>query len=313
MEAAIVETRLDTLCQDEAIVINGTRYTADNPQGQEILTSAAGCDSVILNVALTFVAPAPQISVEPPPCPGQNGRLRVDSIGGSPPPFTLSLDGQSFFPIEALPYEVARPAGSYSLNLRDALGCSAQASVTIPEGEPLAIDLGGPYELTLGDSLQLNPSFNFDPQAIAWAPDSLLSCQDCLSPSLSPSQSLTLTLQATASEGCSTDASVAVVVNRNVEIFAPNIFSPNGDGANDRFTLFAADSQVRNIERLEIYDRWGNQVFVGANLRPGNLQEGWDGNFRGQPLDPAVFIYFATVEWADGRTTLLRGEVVLMR
>ena len=60
----------------------------------------------------------------------------------------------------------------------------------------------------------------------------------------------------------------------------PNVFSPNGDGLNDIFTLFT-DSDVKEITLLEIYTRWGDLVFRKKNYLPNVPTEGWDGKFAG--------------------------------
>lgn len=46
---------IDTLCEDEFVVVNGTRYDLNRPQGRELLTGASfnGCDSIV-NVNLHF-------------------------------------------------------------------------------------------------------------------------------------------------------------------------------------------------------------------------------------------------------------------
>jgi hypothetical protein len=54
-------------------------------------------------------------------------------------------------------------------------------------------------------------------------------------------------------------------------------------------------------------------VYSRQNLAPDDESAGWDGRLNGQLLDPAVFIYVATVEFLDGRVRMFRGNVVLMR
>jgi len=59
---------------------------------------------------------------------------------------------------------------------------------------------------------------------------------------------------------CSTTTvTIEVEKDENVGVFAPNSFSPNGDGIHDEFRI----SGLHNYENpvIEIYNRWGNIVY----------------------------------------------------
>jgi gliding motility-associated-like protein len=93
----------------------------------------------------------------------------------------------------------------------------------------------------------------------------------------------------------------------NPRAWFPNVFSPNGDGANESFHGFTNGS----IEILEysIFDRWGELVYQGI----GN-DEGWDGRFRGQDCQPGVYGWMARVrETLTGRVEIMKGGVTLVR
>jgi gliding motility-associated-like protein len=95
-------------------------------------------------------------------------------------------------------------------------------------------------------------------------------------------------------------------------IFIPTVFSPNGDGLNDYFTISGRRNLV-NIAVLKIYDRWGNQLFEGKDLEPGNESEGWDGMFRGEPMQPGVYVYAAELTYDDGVTEAVTGDITVLR
>ena len=42
-------------------------------------------------------------------------------------------------------------------------------------------------------------------------------------------------------------------------------------------------------------------------------QSGWDGTFKGKPMNPAVFAWFAEVEFIDDAVLLFEGDVTLLR
>ena len=111
--------------------------------------------------------------------------------------------------------------------------------------------------------------------------------------------------------GCISRASSFIRVGERFEVFAPNSFSPNGDGRNDFFTVFG--SQISNIHRLEVFDRWGNQVFKTQDLQPNIENLGWDGTYKDQRLNPNVFTWSAEIEFYGGRLELYYGDLTLMR
>jgi gliding motility-associated-like protein len=88
--------------------------------------------------------------------------------------------------------------------------------------------------------------------------------------------------------------------------YIPNAFSPNGDGVNDQFLVFGPEIQDGT---LTVYDRWGEQVFQTGEP----LSNGWDGTFRGDPMNPAVFVWILNIDNGNGSPLIEQGEVTLMR
>ena len=101
-----------------------------------------------------------------------------------------------------------------------------------------------------------------------------------------------------------------VQVNRN--IYVPNVFSPNNDGVNDVLVIFADPEFVR-IPSLEIFDRWGELVVEKHDIVPGSVDSGWDGSFADRQLDPGVFVWKMEIEYSDGISETLYGDVTLVR
>jgi len=96
-------------------------------------------------------------------------------------------------------------------------------------------------------------------------------------------------------------------------IYIPNIFSPDGDGNNDVFSIyFNEDSGIENILSFQIYDRWGNLVFDRNNFKPNEIS-GWDGRLNGNLLNPGVFVYKIDVAFSDESTKLISGDITLIR
>lgn len=66
-------------------------------------------------------------------------------------------------------------------------------------------------------------------------------------------------------------------------LYIPDAFSPNGDGINDVFQIFG---EVPKEFRIRIWDRWGELIYESTDFNSG-----WDGSFRGELMDPGVFVY----------------------
>jgi gliding motility-associated-like protein len=93
--------------------------------------------------------------------------------------------------------------------------------------------------------------------------------------------------------------------NPCTDLFVPSAFSPNGDNQND--VLFVYGSCI-SFMQLEIYNRWGERVFITTN--PAN---GWDGSWRGQPCEAAVFTYVLTGQMDDGTPIEMQGNISLIK
>jgi gliding motility-associated-like protein len=96
-----------------------------------------------------------------------------------------------------------------------------------------------------------------------------------------------------------------------LRVYAPNAFSPNGDGVNDLFQLYTNEFAQR-IQSLQVYSRWGERVYEAYDLVPNDPAAGWDGKFRAKPMDAGTFLFWAVVIDWEGRETEVKGEVVLL-
>ncbi len=99
---------------------------------------------------------------------------------------------------------------------------------------------------------------------------------------------------------------------KDISIYIPNAFSPNDDGENDIFTVFA-NEQISSIKHMEIFDRWGSLIYEANNLSPNEEAGFWDGTFRGRKLDPGVFVYSLTVLTYDGLERQYNGSVTIIK
>lgn len=107
-------------------------------------------------------------------------------------------------------------------------------------------------------------------------------------------------LHFTSSLGCD---SLVLLKLDYYRLYIPTAFSPNGDGINDGFSVFG-QNDLQEVSELRIFDRWGNEVFRGAE---------WDGKWKGQYVSPGVYTYLIYVVMDDGVKRPFSGSVTVVR
>jgi len=85
----------------------------------------------------------------------------------------------------------------------------------------------------------------------------------------------------------------------------PTAFTPNGDGRND--VLKVESNFVKSMD-LQVYDRWGEQVFIS-----NRIEDGWDGSYEGKELAPDVYSYCINATCSNGSNYTKIGNVTLIR
>jgi len=114
------------------------------------------------------------------------------------------------------------------------------------------------------------------------------------------------TVTVVSPNGCSQVETIVMrVLQPKVEI--PNAFTPNGDGSNDAFRLAIIEGVVV-LERLEVYNRWGQKVYESTDAAAE-----WDGRTDGKDAPSDVYVYKIRYRRGDGSLVLDSGEVTLLR
>lgn len=165
---------------------------------------------------------------------------------------------------------------------------------------------------------------------LTWFPsgviaDSIIGCYACTGASsltVTPFYTTNYLVTYTTANGCtaSSNALVTVLFSNYFKIALPNSFSPNEDGENDRFRILTNVDKDNDFENgfeeggsivdvdFRIYDKYGKMVF-----RTIDPTEGWDGTYKGKPLNPSTYTYYVSYRRIDGRSGELKGNVTLFR
>lgn len=239
-----------------------------------------------------------------------DGSLSIVDIEGGVPDyfFTWSVNPVSDSTITSL------TPGDYSLTVTDANGCSFTQDFTITQPDLLTLDLGNDQIVTEEDSVKVNISTNLPVDAISsiiWQEYNGVSCDGCTAFEFIAISSATIFAMITDTAGCTAFDSMRLTVIVPRLIYIPNIFSPNGDGINDYFTI-SGRHNLNNIVSFRIFDRWGNQLFEKTDVTPGVPQLGWDGKFKDKPMQPGVYVFVAELEY-DDLNEIVTGSFTLVR
>lgn len=239
-----------------------------------------------------------------------DGQVNVNVTGGTPP-FFYNVGTDTIFQNSSLFSDLA--AGTYTMTIRDNLGCEFSETFTINEPWEFIIDAGEDRTIDLGFTTDLLAQANVLYEVpYTWTPSENLTCANCPNPTAFPYTTTTFLLSAVNNTGCPAIDSVTITVNPKKPLFVPNVFTPNNDGINDVFYVFG-NPAIREVRNMTIFDRWGNNVFAAQNVPANDQSVGWDGKFRGRDLTPQVFAFFIEVEFLDGEVVVVKGDVTLLR
>ncbi len=100
-----------------------------------------------------------------------------------------------------------------------------------------------------------------------------------------------------------------VPLGKPCHMYIPNAFSPNGDGINDIFQVYA-DCVMQHF-KMDIFDRWGNNIYTVSDE-----DTGWDGTGRNQNAHVGTYVYQLLYTFLDEqgkeRSTLRSGMIMLL-
>lgn len=248
----------------------------------------------------------------PPDCFGdENGFISIDEIMGGTQPYQYSLNEQE---TSDNPDFYNLGAGNYTLKIEDSNGCVYDTLVYLQQPNQLTLTLGEDHVISLGDSVLLRILTNQELAEVKWSQQDLLNCQDpaCLNAYVRPLETIGYSVRVTNEKGCIAQDNIVVGVSKERPIYFPTAFTPDDDGANDYFGPHPG-AAVTSIRNFQIFDRWGQLVYEQKEIEPNNLPLGWDGNFRGKPMNPGVFYWYAEIEFLDEWSEQMKGTITLLR
>ncbi|MEJ7625276.1 MAG: PKD domain-containing protein [Ferruginibacter sp.] len=210
---------------------------------------------------------------------------------------------------------VASPAQTtiYQVIGTDEKGCFRDTAFVPVFVYPIpGVEAGQDVTINVGQMIDLIPVLSADVTNVTWSPTGSIFRNNYPSITVKPKETTTYRIEVINEGGClSTDNLTVRVICNGANVFIPNTFSPNGDGANDIF--YPRGTGLFSVKTAKIFNRWGEIVYERNNFQSNDVTAGWDGTFKGVKLNPDVYVYLIEI-LCDNNTTLpFKGNVALIR
>lgn len=184
--------------------------------------------------------------------------------------------------------------------------CSDSITVTVTVNPVPSVSITGTTSINACESTVLTAELDSVMSGTySWSPPINLSCTDCQATTASPLSEQTYTVTFTSANGCSASASTTIQIVSIFNYFMPNAFTPNADGIND--TLHVHGKGISSVN-LQLFDRVGEKVFETTSI-----QQGWDGTYKGIPMNNGTYIYILNIEYCNGERIKEQGNVTLAK
>lgn len=139
-----------------------------------------------------------------------------------------------------------------------------------------------------GDSYQILTGASCA-NSISWTPSFGLDDSSSDRPIATPDATTSYEVSFDHGTCISTDTiTISIVNEEDVDcnnLLLPSAFTPNNDMINDTYGI-SNDFIISDLNRYEIYDRWGLKLFEGLQK-----SSQWDGTYNGSKMMPGTYVY----------------------
>lgn len=191
----------------------------------------------------------------------------------------------------------------YSVVTTNMYGCTDTATVQVTVKANANFFLEDSVRLYPGESYQIEPTTNCT--YFSWTPSGGLSGKYIANPVAAPEYSTKYVVTGITEWGCKTKDSININISTDAILSVPNAFTP-GNGANSKFKVIRRG--MATLRYFRVYDRWGVVVFETKNI-----DEGWDGTYKGIPQPVGVYVYDIGAATLNGTPFNKTGNVTLLR
>ncbi len=141
---------------------------------------------------------------------------------------------------------------------------------------------------------------------VLWTPATSLDNPASYTPVFLGAKEQLYTIEIRTNSGCVTVDTQLVKINKSIEIYVPNAFTPNNDSKNDFLRPYMIG--IKSLTYFKIFNRWGQLLF-----ETHDAEEGWDGRFKGVPLEMQTVVWMVEGIGVDNKVYRAKGSSVLVR
>lgn len=272
------------------------------------IINSAACryDTSIQILSAGNEEPAILATVTDPICLPDNGNVSL-SVSGLAAPYETSMDNAAFS--NELNYP-GLAAGLHAFSVKDKDGCSWDSSIVLhpytPESVTVSVDSANPNCRQLNSGwIKIRVQGSRPPYLLLH--DGRAYNNGNIFSGLSNGR---LSFPVINADGCTIDSVITTLQLQMLPgcdtFYMPDGFTPNGDGNNDVFRPIY--SPYLTNYQLEIYDRWGEQVYVDKDVI-----KGWNGTHNGHPLPAGSYVWMIRYVNFENQRRFLKGVVFLVR
>jgi hypothetical protein len=239
-------------------------------------------------------------------CNGPNtGYIRLDTVVGGIEPLYMLIGNDTINSILAN----IKPS-DYIITFVDKNGCSISNVDTLGKVEIPFLSAGNLLStVDLGDSIRLVVEDTIISNQYEWYPKDGFSCAICLETTLLPLNTTSYQIIATSADGCKDTLRLGVSVKKDRSFLFSDIINTNSLTGNE-LPKYYAGKDVKTVNAINIYDRWGNLIYTESNLPAGDVLVPIH-NF--QNLMTGVYAWTASVTYIDKETIVHRGSFSLVK
>jgi gliding motility-associated-like protein len=287
-----------TTSTNKSPTVTYTTTGAFNVQQSVGYLGVSGCSNTLAKPITVSIPTVPTITASANPiCQGETSTL---SIAGSYTSIAwVGVSGStSSVPITA-------PA-KYTVNTTDVNGCASSAFINItakPAYTPFVVVTDKPT-IKVGEQAQLSATLGGD--SYLWTPAEGLNNVNIANPIASPLVNTTYKVVAKKSGLCDAQGTIEIKVDTtspDAPILPPALFSPNGDGINDKWIIPNVSNNSDCV--MTIYDGQGSQIFQKKGYDSGP----WDGTYNGSVVPAGVYYFVFNCPSANPTT----GSVLVVK
>lgn len=241
---------------------------------------------------------------------GSDGTIEITSFIGGEGPFTYKYEESMFTDLASMQFST----GMHTISIFDKYECEIIKTFEIASSPPIEITTDAEVTIKYGERGLFTAEVNIDDDllsSITWTDEEGNFLAEGKEVEIGTEQEIII-VTGEDINGCLATAKVTILIDYEVEIFYPNVFSPNGDGTNDNFMLYNNGS-LESMNTLQIFDRSGELVFEKTNMLFNESQIGWNGEFNGQVVQPGVYVFIISYTQGNGDPKIMSGSITVVR